>query len=60
MSQNFDLGPSFYFRLLNVKNSEKINLKKFYITLKITETCFSRDGSWNYSINLKVIGALLN
>ena len=22
MSQNFDLGPTFYFRVLNVKNSE--------------------------------------
>ena len=34
MSQNFELGPSFYFMTLIVKNSEKINFENFYISCK--------------------------
>ena len=32
MSQNFELGPSFFSMSKNVKISEKIYFKNFYIT----------------------------
>ena len=50
MSQNFDLGPGFIFYGIKHKNSEKIFLQIFYITLQMNqdlnqnvETSFPRE-----------------